>query len=153
MAMNDPTFEDLSKILGASGAAAQKLVDFNLKKMIEDDHVYEALTREHPEFANLAPMFSPLSGLTYLPEDKDTGVNAWYARIARLRGVILIEECYADESDPGAQQFLFALEEFGKDRAYDSRRGFKATIVTENRITLEAPGFKTPEKKKFLGLF
>jgi hypothetical protein len=152
MGMHDPNYEDLSKILGASGAAAQKLVDFNLKKMIEDDHVYEALTRDHPEYANLYPAASPLSGITNLPEDKDTGINAWYSRIARNRGMILIEECYADESDPGAQQFLFAFEEYLKDRAYDSRKGFKATIVTENRITLDS-NFRTPEKKKFWGLF
>lgn len=117
--------------------------------MIEDEKVYEMLFTRHPEFASLEPMFSPLMALTYLPT-----ADSVSRRHDVLRGLALIMECYVDERDSDAIQFLFALQQFGETQAYDSQKGFKATTVTENKIRVDSSGLTSREdKKKFLGLF
>lgn len=145
MAQIDPN--DLANY--ARIAQTARPVNYETKKFLDDDVFLEMLQR-HPEFAELYPMLAAIHSTTYLPEDEKIGVNAWYSRIAKIRGICLILECYLDESDLQAWEFLEALEEWAKTQTYDSRRGFKATILTEQKLTINAPP-KPAEKKGFLG--
>jgi len=141
--------EQIRHLVDASRATDTR-TNYDLKKLIEDDKVYELLIRKHPEFSSLEPLFSPLQSLTYLPT-----ANAVARRMDILRGIALIMECYVDERNPEAVEFLFAMQNFGETQAYDSQKGFKATTVTENKIRVDSPALSRGEgeRKKFLGLF
>lgn len=148
MSVGSQELADLSHII-QNAQSQNSRTNYDLRKMIEDDKVYELLFTRHPEFASLEPMFSPLMALTYLPSRDSVS-----RRHDVLRGMALIMECYVDERDTAALEFLFALQQFGETQAYDSMGGFKATTVTENKVKVEASGLSPKqEKKKFLGLF
>lgn len=131
-----------------AGKSLDKRTDYTLLKLTQDEKINELIFQRFPAFIPLWPLFTPLNALTYLPGD-----NQVEARKAYISAALMIESCFVDERDAEAITLLHSLEMFGGTQAFDSRKGFKARTVTENKISLEQTTPPPPEKKKFLGLF
>lgn len=132
--------------LGSVTNALDRNVNYDIKKLIEDDKLHALLIKHNME--GLYPLISYLNSLTYLTDD-----NMVYARRCQATALLLIEECFTSESDTERIQLVNSMRYFIDTQIFDARKGFKATTVTENRTRIDVPGLAPQPRKKFMGIF
>ena len=123
--------------------AINRATSADMLKIVEDSRAMELI--EGSEFESSEPLFSPQNGLTYFTSSEEI-----YAEKSRIRGLLMIRECYLDEEDLESFHLLYALEHLANLQLNNSRKGHLTTLLLEHGLRLNMP--QQQEKKGgFLG--